>query len=77
VPRGITRTEFASIEKRFRPVEEVLQSVAPLYARRAYALAITQAYIRAILRNQSVAGYVSTVHPTIHRRLRSVQLRSS
>jgi hypothetical protein len=60
--RGISHQELAKIERSFRPLENLFRSLAPAYPGNAYALAITEAYLRRVLRNGRVASYLNSVH---------------
>ena len=69
--RIMSPREIAQIQHRFRPVENMARAILPIFATRAYCFAFTRAYLRALLSNGHVAGYIRAIHPRIHRRLKS------
>lgn len=72
--RIMSPREIATIQHRFRPVENVARAILPIFATRAYCFAFTRAYFRGMLSNGHVAGYIRAIHPKIHRRLKSAEL---
>jgi len=63
--RGISRAEQAELVRTIQPLEELFRLSAPAFPGNAYVLAVTEAYLRRILRNDRVASYLCSVHPEI------------
>ena len=72
--RGISRQELATIEKSFRSLENSFRSLAPAYPDNAYALVVTEAYLRGLLNNARVASYLNSVHPEIFEDLKGLRI---
>jgi hypothetical protein len=60
--RGVCPQQQAAIEKIFCPLESSFRAAVPTYPGDAYAFNLTVAYLRRILRNERVAGYLKSVH---------------
>lgn len=69
--RGISRHQQAAIEKTFRPLEEAFRRLAASYSDDAYAVVVTTAYFRRVLRNVRITSYLNAVHPAIFEELRA------
>jgi hypothetical protein len=65
----LTRREQAQVVELFRPIEDKARALLPAFAAQAYRYSLTRAYIRKLLSNDHVAGYIRAIYPKIYRRL--------
>jgi hypothetical protein len=76
-PRGISQRELAAIERTIQPLEEEFRRSAASYSDDAWAVAVTSAYVRKLLRNDRIASYLSAVYPKIFDELSAIGHSSS
>ena len=62
---GITNSEQKAIERAFRPLERSFLVSAASYSDDAYALLVTTAYFRRVMKSPRILSYLVAVHPKI------------
>lgn len=69
--KGISEQHLEEAGRAFRKIEDAFLSSAETYRDDAYALAITRAYVRTLLKNPRVLSYLKAVHPETLEKLES------
>jgi hypothetical protein len=64
-PRGVRPNEVKLIEREIGSLEEAFRAAAATYADDAYALVLTEAYFRSLLKNARIATYLRSVWPKL------------
>ena len=62
IPRGLRRRELKLIEHELGPLEQHFRAACSGYREDAYALVLTQAYLRSLLKNPRAPAYLRAVH---------------
>lgn len=64
-PRGVQPYEMKLIEREIASLEEAFRTATAAYANTAYALVLTEAYLRSLVKNARIAAYLRSVWPKL------------